>query len=267
MKLNEVISEDCCIANAVLSSRTEVIQKIADLIGSHLSLSQEEKDTIYKTILKREDANSTGFSHGIALPHCSVAGLSRFIIGIITLENGIDFQSLDGQPSDIFLFLAGPEDQRNQHIRILAAITTMVRRDGETDRLRNARDSRELRQALSNGLIDLEDEDDRGPKSYLLIYVQNESLYEPVLEILTAEPEAAIAVSDVKSAGSVLHRTPLFAAFWDEKRTDSIRRVEAVMPRAVMNHAIRQLEDLADGSSGLQINAFFTDYASGSLDF
>jgi len=260
-KLNVTI--EGCDAGVSLSDASSVIADIARRIADALHLSSSAP--VREALEKREHLGSTGLEQGIAIPHCSLPGVDRFVAGVVTLKEPIDFGALDGKGSDIFVFVAGPEAQRTEHVRILAALTSQLRSEETRSRIRNAGDGGELTRIIGAGL-DTSDAEEAGPFSLIVIYVQDEDRYEPILETVSGEADSSVAVTEMKSAGSVLNRMPLFATFWNDQETRTIHRIEVVLPRDRVNRTIRSIEEVGGGGRGVQVSVLDLSYGSGVLD-
>lgn len=251
-----------CAVGLRLSQTDEVITEVAQRIADVLGLSPEH---VHAALTKREQVGSTGLAHGVAVPHCTLPETDTFVVGIITTEQAVAFGATDGEPSDIFAFVAGPENRRTDHVHLLASITAPLREDATRREIREAAGGEQLESILVDKLLPAQHHRD-GAYSALLVYVQDEELYEPILETVSGEPNASVAVSEARTAGSILHRMPLFATFWDERETGEFHRIEVVLPRDQTNRAIRRLEELIQGRRGVQISAFDLSYSSGVLD-
>jgi PTS system nitrogen regulatory IIA component len=251
-----------CAAAVNYHNKEAVIADIASRIASATSLPVE---TVQRCLQKREALGSTGLEKGIALPHCGIAEAQNFVVGVVTAATPVDFGALDGQPSDIFVFVAGPEGKRTEHVRILAALTAQLRDESVRRNLRSADSGDELARILHSALLPAEHEE-TGQFSLLLLYVQNQGLYEPVLEAVSGETDASVSVSSSQSAGAILHRLPLFATFWNETDTREIHRIEVVLPRDRVNRTIRRVEEITGRQEGVQLSVLDLSYGSGSLD-
>ena len=120
MNLAEILYEDCIQAGAEVSEKVSVLRVIAQLAKKHPALQERSEDEIFQGLLQREETGSTGFGDCIAIPHCALDHVSDFVLGILTSPEGIDFDSIDGKPTKVFVFIIAPVSRRNDHIRILS---------------------------------------------------------------------------------------------------------------------------------------------------
>lgn len=263
--MNELhIDPELCATSLSVRDRAAVIDQIAGRVASALTnLGVAEIRSAFE---RREKIGSTGLEKGIAIPHCALAGADKFVVGVVTLAEPIDYGAIDGNPSDIFLFIAGPEAQRNEHVRIMAALTAQLRREEVRSAIRSASGPDELVSIIQDGLQPT-DENRTDRYTLLILHVQNDELFEPVLELVSGEPGTSVAVSEGQSAGAILNRMPLFATFWNESETREIHRIEVMLPRDRVNRAIRRIEELSTAKGGgVQIAAMDLSYAAGHLE-
>ncbi|HKK48937.1 MAG TPA: PTS sugar transporter subunit IIA [Alkalispirochaeta sp.] len=261
MKNDDIVVAQCTAQHSASDADT-VLDAVAQSIADALELP---KSGIYDALKKREEVGSTGLSDGVAVPHCSLPEAERFTVGILTTASPIDFGAVDGKPSDIFAFVAGPEARRTDHVRLLASLTAQLREEPTRERIRSAETAQEVRSVLDDGVVPKHPQQ-ADAYSMMVVFVQQQELYEPILEAVSGEPNSSVAVSEAKSAGSILHRMPLFATFWNDRDEGELHRIEVVLPRNQINRAIRRVEELAAGSRGVQINAIDLSYGSGILD-
>jgi len=126
MNLWHNLYKQCIVTQAEVKDKKELLTRAAQLASQADPLASYDEKTIFKALNDRENLSSTGLSDGIAIPHCSFDNLADFVIGVITTREPIEFGALDEKPSQIFIFLIGPTDNRNKHIRLLASISKAV---------------------------------------------------------------------------------------------------------------------------------------------
>jgi len=100
--------------------------------------------------VERERLGSTGVGNGVALPHARIEGLDSVIAGFARLSEPMDFDSVDGRPVDLVAFLLAPADAAGAHLRALARVSRLLRREENRSRLRSAPDAQSVFTILSD---------------------------------------------------------------------------------------------------------------------
>jgi PTS system nitrogen regulatory IIA component len=101
------------------------------------------------TVLReREALQSTGIGEGVAIPHGKVKGLDRLVATFARSTGGVDFESIDGQPTQLFFLLVVPEQSGGQHLKALARISRFFRDASFRARLLGATDLDEIFRAI-----------------------------------------------------------------------------------------------------------------------
>lgn len=121
-------------------SQKQLFQDMATrLIAAH-DLDVACRD-IVAAAMERERLGSTGVGNGVALPHARIEGLDRVIAGFARLSDAMDFDSVDGRPVDLVVFLLAPSDAAGAHLRALARVSRQLRREENRSKLRSAPDA------------------------------------------------------------------------------------------------------------------------------
>jgi PTS system nitrogen regulatory IIA component len=107
------------------TERQSVLQALASLVARQGEV--HDPVLLVDRLAKRESLGSTGIGHGIAVPHCRMAGLSRVVLAIGICRQAIAFDALDGAPVRMFFLVISPEESPAAHLRCLAAIAHWVR--------------------------------------------------------------------------------------------------------------------------------------------
>ncbi|MDR2768343.1 MAG: cation:proton antiporter [Treponema sp.] len=108
-------------------SKNEIITELVDLLSSHGKLL--DRDEVLKAVLQREASMSTGMEHGIALPHAKTGGVDDICVAVGVKKAGVDFGSIDGEKSRLFIMVISPKKVSGPHIQFLAAIGAVLRDD------------------------------------------------------------------------------------------------------------------------------------------
>ena len=104
--------------------------------------------SIVKAILKREDLGTTGIGRGVAVPHTKHPSVDKLVGTVAVSQEGIDFDSLDGDPVHLFFLLVSPPDQPGQHLRALENISRQLRDDAFCRELKAAKAPADIQHLL-----------------------------------------------------------------------------------------------------------------------
>lgn len=122
MKLTEIVVSEAVLPDLASSSRDDAIAEIVDALVAAGALSPELKDEFIKAIIKREKRGSTGFGHGVAVPHVKHTAIGKMAVAVGISRSGIDFNALDKQPVYSIFLLLSPEDKPEDHLDAMEAI-------------------------------------------------------------------------------------------------------------------------------------------------
>ncbi len=122
MKLLDIIVKKAIIPNLAATERDEAVSEIINALVSAGALSPKLREEFIKAVIKRENRGSTGFGHGVAVPHVKHASITRMAVAVAISRSGVDFNALDRQPVYSILLLLSPEDQPEEHLDAMEAI-------------------------------------------------------------------------------------------------------------------------------------------------
>jgi len=108
----------------------KLLESMVEALASAWNLSEEAKNLCLECVVAREQCVSTGMEAGIAVPHAAVEGLSNMVVSMAILPDGLDFESLDGQPAQIVVMILVPKHEKLMHLQTL---TEVARRLGDAD--------------------------------------------------------------------------------------------------------------------------------------
>ncbi len=126
------------------ASKKKALEAVSDLLASGGGMLAPE--AIYEHLLERERLGSTGLTHGIALPHARMKGLTQASGAFLRLQQGVEYESLDDQPVDLIFALLVPESSTQEHLDLLASLAGMFRESSLCEQIRGAE---EVEQILS----------------------------------------------------------------------------------------------------------------------
>jgi len=128
MKLHNLLIRDMIIEELVSQDREGALREMVNFLKKKKIVSKEKE--LYEKLLQREELGSTAIGEGVAIPHCKIKGVKNPIILLAISKKSVDFQSLDGKPSNIFFLVVSSPENPSLNLQILAAIASLVRKSG-----------------------------------------------------------------------------------------------------------------------------------------
>lgn len=141
MKILEVMSKEAILDDLKSQNKKGILEELVVPLASSTGLNSE---ALVRVLMERERLGSTGIGGGIGIPHGKIKDLESLVLGFGLSRNGINFESIDGEPTHIFFVLITPEDSTGLHLKLLARISRILKNDHFKERLLNAADRDEL---------------------------------------------------------------------------------------------------------------------------
>lgn len=124
MRVTELLKNASIDLGAHVKDKQDAISHLVDLMDKGGNL--KDKAQYKKDVLAREASGTTGLGDGIATPHAKSAGVTAPGLAAMTIPDGIDFQSMDGNPARLFFAIAAPDGGNDEHLMILSKLATMI---------------------------------------------------------------------------------------------------------------------------------------------
>jgi len=134
MKIQDLLRKDVMLLDLQATEKTAVIEEMIHSLVDHGYVTDFE--TFKEGILAREALTSTGLGDGIAMPHSKNSAVKEATVLFAKSNKGVDYESLDGQPTDLFFMIAAPEGANDTHLAALAELSQYLMKDGFADKLR-----------------------------------------------------------------------------------------------------------------------------------
>lgn len=125
MQIMDFLTADAIKMSLESKTKKDVIKELVELLVK--SNKVKDKKKMVQTLLEREELGSTGIGQGIAIPHGKSDTVSDLSAAFGLSINGISFDSLDGEPVNIFFLLVAPEDAAGAHLKALARISSLLK--------------------------------------------------------------------------------------------------------------------------------------------
>jgi PTS system fructose-specific IIA component/PTS system nitrogen regulatory IIA component len=129
MKFSDFICREAIRTQLEATEKQAVIRAMATSLLEAGKVNQKDYESIVEAILKREELGSTGIGRGVAVPHTKHPSIDKLIGTVAISENGVNFDSLDGEKVHLLFLLVSPPDRPGDHLRALENISRQLRDD------------------------------------------------------------------------------------------------------------------------------------------
>ncbi len=139
MLIANILAPERMLCGVQATSKRRVLEHLSRLfVKQNSDLDSAE---IYQHLFERERLGSTGIGKNVAIPHARISGLEHTTAAFVQLEQGVDFDAIDGQPVDLAFALLVPESathEQENHLKTLAHLAAMFNDDDWREQLRSA---------------------------------------------------------------------------------------------------------------------------------
>lgn len=136
MKIQDVLNKNVMLFDLQATEKEGVINEMVQSLVDNGVVT--DFDTFKAGIMNREAQTSTGLGDGIAMPHSKNEAVKEATVLFAKSNKGVDYASLDGQPTDLFFMIAAPEGANDTHLAALAELSKYLMKPGFADKLRQA---------------------------------------------------------------------------------------------------------------------------------
>lgn len=127
MKISTYITERQIHIGIKHKRKRDIFKELLALLISAGKLPSEDQKNILNSLVEREKLGSTAIGQGIAIPHARITGIKKPLLVIGTSEQGVEFDSLDGEPVHVIFLILSPKDEAGLHLKMLATISKLLR--------------------------------------------------------------------------------------------------------------------------------------------
>jgi PTS system nitrogen regulatory IIA component len=125
MKIMDILVRDAVILDLASQDKADLLAEMAGNLAKAVPSIDAER--LFQVLIEREGLQSTGIGEGVAIPHGKMSGLDSLVASFARSRLGVDFESIDGQPTQLFFLLVVPEHSGGQHLKALARISRFFR--------------------------------------------------------------------------------------------------------------------------------------------
>jgi PTS system nitrogen regulatory IIA component len=142
MRIADLLTPERVVFEVNVSSKKRAMELLSKQLAS--ATSEVTTADILNRLIARERLGSTGFGHGVAIPHSRMDSIENAIGAVLKLQQGIDFDAADQQPVDFLFALLVPEASTEEHLELLSQLAEMFSEETIRTQLRAAKNAREL---------------------------------------------------------------------------------------------------------------------------
>ncbi len=157
MNIFDLLEESAVSINLKGRKKPEILSELVDLLAKGGNIKKSGKNEILQKLEERELLGSTGIGKGVAIPHAKCPKIKKMIAAFGISKEGLDFKSLDGEPTHIFFLIIAPGETPGPHLKALAKISRLLDDKFIRDRLLAVKNSQGVLQIIK-------DEERKNPK-------------------------------------------------------------------------------------------------------
>ena len=136
MKITDLMSKEAIKIHGHASNKMDAIDQMVSLMYKQGNVS--DKEAYKEAVIERENLSTTGMVDGIAIPHARTTAITKAGIAAMTLPEGVDYHSMDGQPTTLIFLIAAPDNGDNVHLQVLSELSTLLMDHDFCEDLKNA---------------------------------------------------------------------------------------------------------------------------------
>nr|WP_303068188.1 fructose-specific PTS transporter subunit EIIC [Catenibacterium mitsuokai] len=136
MKITDLMSKEAIKIHGHASSKMDAIDQMVSLMNKQGNVS--DKEAYKEAVIERENLSTTGMVDGIAIPHARTTAITQAGIAAMTLPEGVDYESMDGQPTTLIFLIGAPDNGDNVHLQVLSELSTLLMDHDFCEDLKNA---------------------------------------------------------------------------------------------------------------------------------
>lgn len=147
MNLKKTLSPDAVWVDLKADTKNGIIEEMVDRLLATGKIS--DREAVLEAIFDREGKMSTGMQNGVAIPHGKTDAVKSLVAAVGLNKSGVDFDSMDGEPSTIFIMTISPLKRRGPHMQFLAEVSRLIGQETEREKLLACATHNEIHELLT----------------------------------------------------------------------------------------------------------------------
>lgn len=270
MKIIDLLDDRSILLDGRVADRKAALDQMVELMDASGKL--RDKETYRQGVYAREQEGSTGIGEGIAIPHCKSDAVIKPGLAAMVVKDGVEFESLDGQPAYLFFLIAAPNTEDNVHLDVLSRLSVLLMDEDFTNKLRQAASVSEFKQIIEEAEKGSENEDDTvveqmNPEHYIVAvtgcptgiahtYMAAEALEKKAKELgysIKVETRGAGGAKNVLTADEIERADGIIVAADTQVPMDRFQGKPTVVTKVAdgLNKPEELLREIVDGKAPL----------------
>ena len=270
MKIIDLLDDRSILLDGRVADKKAALDQMVELMDASGKL--RDKETYRQGVYAREQEGSTGIGEGIAIPHCKSDAVIKPGLAAMVVKDGVEFESLDGQPAHLFFLIAAPNTEDNVHLDVLSRLSVLLMDEDFTNKLRQAASVSEFKQIIEEAEKGSENEDDTAvermnsehyivavtgcPTGIAHTYMAAESLEKKAKELgysIKVETRGAGGAKNVLTADEIERADGIIVAADTQVQMDRFQGKPTVVTKVAdgINKPEELLREIVDGKAPL----------------
>ena len=270
MKNIDLLDDRSILLDGRVADKKAALDQMVELMDASGKL--RDKETYRQGVYAREQEGSTGIGEGIAIPHCKSDAVIKPGLAAMVVKDGVEFESLDGQPAHLFFLIAAPNTEDNVHLDVLSRLSVLLMDEDFTNKLRQAASVSEFKQIIEKAEKGSENEDNTvveqmNPEHYIVAvtgcptgiahtYMAAEALEKKAKELgysIKVETRGAGGAKNVLTADEIERADGIIVAADTQVPMDRFQGKPTVLTKVAdgINKPEELLREIVDGKAPL----------------
>lgn len=270
MKIIDLLDDRSILLDGRVADKKAALDQMVELMDASGKL--RDKEMYRQGVYAREQEGSTGIGEGIAIPHCKSDAVIKPGLAAMVVKDGVEFESLDGQPAHLFFLIAAPNTEDNVHLDVLSRLSVLLMDEDFTNKLRQAASVSEFKQIIEKAEKGSENEDNTvveqmNPEHYIVAvtgcptgiahtYMAAEALEKKAKELgysIKVETRGAGGAKNVLTADEIERADGIIVAADTQVPMDRFQGKPTVLTKVAdgINKPEELLREIVDGKAPL----------------
>ena len=253
------------------SGKDDALRQMAELGASSPVLQEVGVETLYRQLVEREAAVTTGLGNGVAIPHARISGLKDFLVFVLVAPRGVDFEALDKRRVHIFFVVFAPGERVAEHLQLLAAISRLLSQAPVRREILKATEPSVLFEIVGRSVdpgAALPTKDETMKLLYIVLYYEDD--LQAILEYLIDQGIEGATVIESKGMGAYVSAIPLFAGMLrfmreDRNASNTIMTLIPARHEKVLVQGIEKITGDLDTKQGAMLMTLDLSFYKGTM--